>query len=277
VKALLKFIVIIVILVLVAAGAAAVYIDQLAKSGIERGVTYALGVDTSVDGVRLRLRNGKFSMSGLAVSNPAGFDEGLFLRIGSASLDLPLEQLLEDVIRVPRIAIDGVDVTLLQRSGSANYDQILDNLGRFESGDAAAETGSGSTRQLIIEELVVTNIAAKASASMLGEAATVDVSVPVIRMTKLGSDSGGMTTAELTNVVTKAVLNAVIRSGGIPTAFSKDLSSQLGELGKVNIQMPAGLGAAAGNQLDGQKASDVTGDIGGIIDGLLGGMGSEKE
>ena len=276
-KALLKFVVVLVVLALIAVAGAAVYIDQLAKSGIERAATYALGVDTSVDGVRLRLRNGEFSMSGLAVSNPAGFDEPLFLRVGSASLDLPLEKLMEDVIHVPRIAIDDVDVTLVQRSGSANYDQILDNLGRFESGEAAPEADPQSAQQLIIDELVVTNIAAKVTASLLGDAATVDVKVPEIRMTKLGSDSGGMTTAELTNVVTKAVLNAVIRSGGMPTDFAKDLSSLLGGLGKVNIQLPAGLGTVTGDHLGGGKDSDVTGDIGGVIDGLLGGMGKKKE
>lgn len=276
-KALLKFIVLLVVVVLLAVGGALFYIDRIAKLGIERGATYALGVDTKVDSVSLRLRTGEFGMSGLAVSNPPGFNESWFLRVGDASLHVPPEQLRANVIHVPRVAISDVDVTLLSRGGKANYDQILQNLGRFESGDAPAEEAPSGGKQMIIDELVVTDIAAKVTVGLLGDAATVDLKVPEIRMTNLGSDSGGLTTAELTNIITKAVLDAVIRSGGMPSAVAKDLTGQLGKLANVDIKLPAGLGRAAGALLPGDKESDVSGNIGGVIDGLMGGFGKKKE
>lgn len=275
-KALFKFVVVIVVFALMALVGAAFYIDQLAKSGIERGATYALGVDTKVDSVRLKLQSGEFGMAGLAVRNPAGFDEPFFLRVGSAALSLPLEQLMEDTIHIPRIAINDVDVTLLRRQGTANYDKIMENLNRLDSGDSEAEEAPSGGKQLIIDELVVTNIAAKVMVGLLGDAATVDVNVPEIRLTNLGSESGGMTTAELTNVITKTVLNAVIRSGGIPSDIVKDLTGQLGSLAKLDVKLSAGVGQAAANLLGGEKANDVSGNIGNVIEGLLGGIGKKQ-
>jgi hypothetical protein len=277
VKTLFKFVVVIVVLLLMVLGGAALYIDQLAKSGIEKGATYALGVDTTVDSVRLAVRNGNFDLSGLDVANPAGYSEPLFLHVGSVSLNLPPEQLMEEVIRVPRIAIDDIGLTLLKNGPKANYDQILESLGRFESGETTAEAEPAAAKQLIIDELVITNVAAKVTVGILGEAATVNVKVPEIRMSNLGSDSGGLSSAELTNVVTKAVLDAVVQSGGIPSDLVKDLSSQLGDLGKVNIKLPEGLGTAASGLLGSGKKSDVDGNIGGVIDGLIGGFGSKKD
>ncbi len=276
-KALFKFIVFIVVLVLVAAGGAVVYLDQLAKSGIEQGATYALGVDTKVDSVRLKLQTGEFGMSGLSVRNPAGFGEPYFLRVGSAALGVPPAKLLEDTIHIPRVTITDVDVTLLRQKGGSNYDKILANLSRLESGKAPAADAPSSAKQLIIDELVVTNIAAKISLGLLGDATKLDVTVPEIRLKNLGSESGGMTTAELTNVLTKTILDAVIRSGGLPTDIVKDITGQLGSLAKLDVDISKGLGQAAASLLGGENGSDVSGDIGKVIGGLLGGLGKKKE
>ncbi len=276
-KALFKFIVFIIVLVLVAAGGAVLYLDQLAKSGIEQGATYALGVDTKVDSVRLKLQTGEFGMSGLSVRNPTGFEEPYFLRVGSAALGVPPAKLLEDTIRIPRVTITDVDVTLLRQKGGSNYDKILANLSRLESGKAPAGDAPSSAKQLIIDELVVTNIAAKVSLGLLGDVTKLDVTVPEIRLKNVGSESGGMTTAELTNVLTKTILDAVIRSGGLPTDIVKDLTGQLGSLAQLDVDISKGLGQAAASLLGGENGSDVSGDIGKVIGGLLGGMGKKKE
>ena len=259
-----------VLLLLVAAGAAFLYVDQIAKAGIERGATYALGVETTVDEVRLRPRSGEFALGGLDVTNPGGFDSPYFLRVAGARLHLPLQRLLDDTIRVPRIVIADVDLTLLRTKRGSNYDAILQNLKRFESDGSADSGAKNGAKEFIIDELLITDVSAKVSVGILGEASVIDVMVPEIRLSDIGSKSGGVTTAQLTGIITKAILAAVIRTGGIPLDLAKDLKGQLAGLAGVKLQLPAGLEETAGRLLGG----DVKGDIGQVLNGLLGGKKS---
>jgi hypothetical protein len=275
VKALLKLVIVFVLLAALAVGAVIVYVDQIAASAIERGAGYALGVTTTVDGVRIRPRAGEFSVHGLAVSNPAGFDSPYFLRVASVQLDLPLERLMEDTIHVARIAISDVDVTLLRAKGVSNYDKILENLGRFESDGASKQPEPSAGTQLIIDELLITDVAAKVAVSVLAKATVVDVNVPEIRLKNVGSQSAGVTTAELTNILTKAVLDAIIRSGGVPLDVAKDLKGRLAGLGAVKIELPAGLGSAAEKMLGAAQGADDKAGISNLLGGLLGGKKSE--
>ena len=76
------FVVVVVVLVVVVF----LWIDHLAKMGIEKGSTYALGVDTTVDSVDIGILAGRSELSGLTVSNPKGFQTSHFLSLGNGVL-----------------------------------------------------------------------------------------------------------------------------------------------------------------------------------------------
>ena len=68
-----RFLVGLVLVALLVVAGASLYVNQILGTAIERGATYALGVDTRVGFVRLRLLDGEFRLSRLRVDNPSGF------------------------------------------------------------------------------------------------------------------------------------------------------------------------------------------------------------
>ena len=76
-KLLIKIVVGIIFLVVVAVIAVFFFLDSIARGAIESGATYALGVPTTLAKADVRLLRGEFSMSGLDVANPEGFDSDL--------------------------------------------------------------------------------------------------------------------------------------------------------------------------------------------------------
>ena len=58
-----------------------VSIDAIARAGIERGATFALGVPTTLGSANIGILSGEFTMSGLDVTNPEGFDGDYFLQL----------------------------------------------------------------------------------------------------------------------------------------------------------------------------------------------------
>ncbi|MEQ9616895.1 MAG: hypothetical protein RLN60_02550 [Phycisphaerales bacterium] len=60
-------------------------VDTLAKHGIERGGTYAMGVETTVDSVDIGIFSGTFEMNGFRVANPEGYARPSFLDLGNAT------------------------------------------------------------------------------------------------------------------------------------------------------------------------------------------------
>ena len=71
------------------------YFDRVASTAIEAGGRQALGVETRVGWVRIRLLTGEFETGRLTVANPAGFETPYFLQLGQGHFDVSLGSLWE--------------------------------------------------------------------------------------------------------------------------------------------------------------------------------------
>ena len=107
-----------------------VYIDQIASSAIEKGTSYALGVDTDVGFVRIGFLTGTVRTGGLDIANPPGFTNDDFLTVDSSRLEVSLESLRKDTVVVSLLAIDGVEVALEQTAGNKSRAARLLGLSR---------------------------------------------------------------------------------------------------------------------------------------------------
>jgi len=280
-KAIVKLLVLLVVLVALAVGGALFYLDSIAKTAIEKGATYALGVPTSVDSVRIRLAGGSFGVSGLGVANPPGFDQPNFLLLGGARLELPPRRLLEDTVRVALLELENIDVDLEKGSKGSNYGAILDNLEKLESSsgqEAAADESAdqGGGKQFIIERLAIRNVKARVAVGLLGSAKpAITVSIPEINLHDVGAEEGGVDMGELASIVTKAVLSAVTKAGAVPLDIAKDLAGNLQGLAGVAIDLPPGLGDAGRKLLGGTKdaAGGALGSGGKQVENALKGLG----
>jgi len=253
-----KFVLTLGLLVLVIAGGVVIYLDSIAKTGIETGAGYALGVPTSVKSVHLGVASGNFEVRGLRVKNPPGFRAKEFFSLDRLRLELPVSRLLEDTVSIPLLELDGIDVSIEKGKKGANYTAILANLQKLQSSAPAASGGSteesGPSTNLIIKQLLIKNIVAHLDiASLPGDSGKMDVTVPEISLHDISSkDGGGVAISQVTSIVTRAVLQAIAKKGiGLPAGLLGDLQGGLAGLGRLDLETSGGALAEQGGKLIG--------------------------
>ncbi|MEO1008757.1 MAG: AsmA family protein [Planctomycetota bacterium] len=226
-------------LVIVALIVAWVLIDSIAASGIERGASYALAVPAEVQKADVDITGGRFEMAGLRISNPTGFDAPHFLRLDDAGVEVSLGSLTKDVVELPALTLDGIDLHLQRREGRSNYQVILDNLGRFESGQKETSEPAPDGKKFVIREIRIENVSVHADLLPVGgELTTVDLMVPEVRLSNVGSGGEPLSIADLTGVLVKAILQSAIEVGGgvLPADIIGDVQGKLGELEDLSAQ-----------------------------------------
>jgi uncharacterized protein involved in outer membrane biogenesis len=272
-KLLKRLAIVLVLLVLLLAGGLAFgisRIDSIIKAAIEKGATHATGTQTTVSTVEIGLLSGEFSMSGLNLANPAGFSSPKFFGLGSAGVALSLPTLMQDTIELPRFAMDTIEVNLERRDGKTNFGTILDNLKKLQGESKPAPTSSpsaGAEKRLIIRDLELKNIIVKIDMAggpqALSEFTRVTIPIDQIKLTdvgKTGSGVGGsgVTVAELSDIIIKAVLNAATDKGGplIPADLLGDLNGRLAALGTDGLKMEVVAKAQGKVEEMGKKLAD---------------------
>lgn len=240
------------------AGAGVFYIDWIATGAIERGGSYALGVDTQLESVTLRPFAGRLGLGGLTIANPSGFDAAHFLKLGSGQIAVSIGSLRQDPVVIDRVELSDIAVTIERNSEGTNYDAILAHL--------AERKPEPSGRGVVIEELWIRDVDASLRMGGLG---SFDVHIPEIALTKLGSgEKDGLEIAEVIAVVTKAVLTAIAReSAELPINLAQDLGARLARVGLPGVKLPDRVGEES------RKLQERIGEGGEAARKLLDGVG----
>lgn len=248
---------------------AVLMIDSIAKAGIERGSTHAMGVPTTLNSADVKIMAGEFDMSGLTVSNPEGFDTPHFLSLRDGGVSVQLRSLMSDVVELPTLNLDGITVYLQRANGQTNYGKILENLKRFEDGDIPPDqpTAEGG-KQFVINRVLITDITVHIDLAPvpggLSELTKMEVKVPRIELTDLGKgDTQPMEIAQVAATIVKAILLAVAENAGqLPGDLGAQLQAGLSQLASLD-SLGVELEAAAGRIIE-----DVRGGIDQTIDGV---------
>lgn len=281
-----KILIGLVVLFLAAGAAVSLYINQIVGSAIERGATYALGVDTRVGFVRLRLLPADFRLRRLRIANPPGFDQPHFLEMGGAEIDVARETLLEDVVVIPFFALDGINVALEREGKQTNYGVILDNLGRFESGKAPAQEAgpadAGSQKRFIVNRLVIRDVTAHVEWNQLAaDQSAMKVVIPQIELKDIGAHNAqGVVMSEFSAIVMKAILGSVARYGtNLPSAMLGGLNQGLGGVSRVPGVVVSGMGSnlveSAGAAVGGKTGDAIRGVGGSAVDSVSESVGDQ--
>ncbi|MCC6675515.1 MAG: hypothetical protein IT436_00090 [Phycisphaerales bacterium] len=234
-------------------------IDSIFKTAVEKGGTYALGVKTTLTSADVELTQGKASMSGLDVANPAGYKSDKFFGLGTGSVQVAIPTLNQPVIEVPTLKLSDIRVNLEKTEGKANYQVILDNLAKL-SGGQQQPASTGSDKKFIINEVDIRNVVVHVDLIPVGGALTqVNVPIEEIQLKNVGTASKGLPAGELAKVIIKAVLAVATEKGAgiIPADVLGDLQSQLSRLGdlqSMGIEVQSKLSEAGQKALDDAKA-----------------------
>ncbi|MBN8599329.1 MAG: hypothetical protein J0L78_16785 [Planctomycetes bacterium] len=294
IKKLLALVFLLIGLCIVAVVVAFYSIDAIAKRAIESGGTYALGVPTTVKSANVGIMTGTFGMSGLNVANPPGFGSSPFLSLGDAGVAVTLSSLREPVVTLPRLSLDNLSVSLEKKRGSANYNVILDNLKKLNSGSTSKSSGDG--KKFIIRELSLRNINVGVDLiggpGAIGDLTKIKIPISEIKLENVGQTGtgvggSGVTMEQLTSIVVQAVLAAAAEKGGgiLPAEILGDLQgglANLGQLDKLGMKVLAdpkvleqlGAGKATEAIEQGKKAVD---DAAKKVTDLIPGMKKEKK
>ena len=274
-----------VAVLLLAALAIALSIDRLAGAAIERSARAALGVDTHVGFVRLSLLAGEVKVSRLRIANPPGFPGEHFLTFQRFELKTDLATLRAPVVDVPRFLLEGIDVSLERQGERTNTDVILANLKRFESGRSASPEPEhkGPEQRFRVAQLAIRDVRAHVEwNSLASRASALDIHIDGVELAHPGGERG-LTLPELSNLVVKAVLDSVRRSGKLPVEVANDLAGGLRGLTRLPFTLTGDVLDEAAKRLPG-AAGDALGAVGGAVnelgnalDGVLGGKRDKKD
>ncbi len=227
-KVVLKLVLVVVVLLAAVVIAVAFYLDAIAKGAIEKGATYALGVQTTLDEADVGVISGEFSMKGLNVANPEGFQGDHFLQLGEGYVDVSMGSLRQDTVQLPLLTLTTVSMILEKKGDESNYKVILDNLKRFESGKQEPDDGEKKPgKTFVIQEVVITDV--NVEVNMLGiggELGRARVPIDEIRLTNVGA--GGADTSEMTDVIIKAIMAAILANAAdLPADLVNDLGGSM--------------------------------------------------
>ncbi len=249
-KSIVKVLIGLCVSLLVVVVVAVAWIDQLARVGIETGSTYALGTETKVEGVDIGILSGHSEMAGLNIANPEGFEGDHFLKLEQGVLDINLGSLTGDRVEIPLLSLSGIEMRLEKKAGKSNYQQIMDNLSRFES-DKTPPPERKEGKKFVIREVVIKDVKCHVQLLPLGGQLT-EVTVPIdeVRLANIGSDSeSGVLLAQLVDTLLKALFMAVVQKGGdlIPQDVLGELNAGLANLESlkdVGVTLAVGAGQA---------------------------------
>lgn len=215
-------------------------LDSIIKSGVEKYGTLAAGAPTSLKNVQLALSSGKLTLEGFQLGNPAGFSNENAMKFGLISVEVdPKSVTGTGPILIKNITIDSPEMTYeVIQNGDSNLQKIQDNIRSFAS-KASPESSSASSsqaneapqasseRKIIVEHLTVSNGSVKLIHALLAGTKLVDAKLPTIEMHNIGKDSGGITSAELSQILLQKISAKAMEVG------QRNLA---GELSKQGIE-----------------------------------------
>src|SRR5574341_1187206 len=108
-KKLILWLFIIIVLGLVTAYFAR---NTIVAAAIEKGGTYALGVDTHLGSANLALSATSLEINNYEIDNPSGFDSSTFLSIGRGVLDVNSGSVFADTVDIDSLVLQDIEVIL---------------------------------------------------------------------------------------------------------------------------------------------------------------------
>ncbi len=227
----MKKIAVVLLLVVIAVAGALFWLrgnlDGLVKGAIEKYGSAMTQATVKVAAVEIEAADGRGVIRGLSIGNPAGFKTAHALQVAEIDVAIDVGSLAADVVTVKKIAVAAPDVIYEKGATMTNFDAIEKNIAAY-LGPAKKEGGG---KKLIVDELVVRDAKAQASAPFMA-GKTVSVPLPDIVLRDLGKAKGGVTPGELGQEVVKALKQRLAAAVSFDR-LAKSMGEELGKAGSA--------------------------------------------
>jgi hypothetical protein len=209
------------LLLVLAAVALVLLLDRIAAAAVEAGATQATGLPAEVGSAHVGLLAGRFVLSRFRLANPAGYGDEPLAELAELRVDVP-RNLLAPTVRIPELAIVGLQVHVHQRGTRSNVGELLQ---RMESTAGTQPVADADARELRIERLVIRETTAHVQLERLRPLV---LKLPEIVLRDVGGRGNrSQHVAEITRRVLGAVLQAVARNRELPRQLAGELASGL--------------------------------------------------
>lgn len=212
--------------------------EHIIKTGIEAAGTKALKVGVAIDDLDLSIYKGQVRIRGLAVDNPAGYEQKYLLKLGTGEVKTRMTSLMSDTVQIESILLDEISLSIEQKGLSNNLQDILKSLPKAEPGEPKEEAEKKPGKNLVVKNLKITNTTVKVKLLPVqilpGGTDTVTLKLDPIEMKNLGSEDK-MTTAKLASKVMVAIAQGVAKQGAgvLPEDLLGSMQETLGNLGDL--------------------------------------------
>lgn len=252
VKIILGLVIAIIAIVALVAVLALQNINQLVKTAVETVGPDVVGTEVRLAEVDIKLQDGRGTLKGLTVANPAGYSQPLAFSLGEVALDIDPASLTKDVYVIDEVLVSSADLFAEYKDLSNNNLQALvDNMGGESSEQATSNTeasaDSGSDVLLAVKKFTFENSSIDVSTAEWGQRT---VNLPAIRLTNLGTADKGLTPEQLTEKVMSQLLDQV------KDAVSDDLKALAKEKAEEELKskLEEKLGEGGKEKLDSLKS-----------------------
>jgi len=142
-KCLLKLVALFALLALLAVGALVAFVDPLIETAVTESVQFTTRQDTTLEAVDLGLLSGEFTMEGLRIENPPGFQETPLFELGRFHTALGSSGLTAEVIELDEVELDGLALALEVRGTETNVTQLVERLRELQEELGRQRRGGG--------------------------------------------------------------------------------------------------------------------------------------
>ena len=236
--AMKKFLIILIVIVVLIVGGGVALLSSVNSLLVKAVNTYGPELtQTSVhlDKADISLLDGKGTLQGLTIGNPAGFTKGNAFTLGTIYAELDTGTLTDDVVVIRRIDMVAPHIAYERTLTGDNIQTLIRNIkastqtGGQSSASQQPASQAGSTR-VVIHELTIRD--GSISVILPGIDKSITLALPEIRLHNIGDDKGQTTIADVTVLVLQHVANAVLRSAtlkdGNPETILRDAGSAIG-------------------------------------------------
>jgi len=241
-----------ILVVVIAAGVIVLLqnLDSLVEAGIEKYGSEAAGTKVAVQSVKISLREGSGTVSGLSVANPQGYSQAPVFTLGEIVLDLDTATLTEKVPVVEEIRIGQTRFLFeINARGVSNLDVLKKNLKQSSASSGKTEGTKSESAPL---KLRVTRLSTAEGTGTFDLTAVggkvLEARVPAITLTNIGGKDG-ITPENLSDVVLTALLKELEKAAA-RQGVERILRDKLGDRGaEVEKRIDEKLGTGASDQL----------------------------
>lgn len=182
------------------------YLGSAAKAGIEFAGEAAFKTEVRVESVTLSPLNGKASIRGLSIANPAGYSEGPAIALGAIEATVNLGSLFDDTIEIDLLRLAQPQINYETKITRDNLRALLANLPSRDAGSASGDGPAGdSAKRVLLRRVEILGPQLTVSAAV----GSTQVILPDIILTDIGGEDGGASIAAAAEVVIKELLSSI--------------------------------------------------------------------